>query len=540
VVVVPATFFHAGPELRPLIALVLGIAGLVLVIACANIANLVLTRAAARQRDLSLRVALGASTWRLARHLLAESLLVSGAGALLGLLLCAWTVRVLYPVGVSMLPFRWAAVVLDLTPDLRVFAYTMSMAALAAAAFGLAPLLQSSTRALSAGLRDQAVLFGLRVRGPRIRRALVVVQIAVCLMLLTAAAVAIRSLQRSRTLVHTTADLARHGYTEASAADFNRRLVQWAAALPGVTDVALTTHVPLTGGVRRVRASVEGQHLSDASCRYAGVSPGYFRTLGIRIIAGRDFSEHEASASAPVAIISEALARQFWPGETGLGRRFTIEGAPVPLTVIGVAHDAVELSIFRDKEISIYVPITASSARNLRLLVRTSADPAHVAAQLRTEAQRIGPRLRFDAAPLDEVLALWILPSRVAAGAASILGGIALAIAVVGIYGVMAYAVSQRRREIGIRIALGATRRDVRALLVADGGWLIGIGTICGLIGAAAMTRASAAVLPITHSLDPVALAAASSVLALAALVASYVPIRSASQTDPVQALRDE
>ena len=550
VTVVPATFFHGGAELRPVIVLVLGAVALVLITACANIANLVLTRATARAKELAVRIALGAGRVRIARFLMAESLLIAVAGGVAGLLLSAWTLRLLYPVGVSLFPLQWARIVLDLTPDLTIFLYTAALAAAAAVGFGLAPLLSFSADALAHGLRGHTGMSGMRVRGPWIRRTLIVVQVAVCVMLLAGSATATRALQRTRVLdlgftaagvVHTSADLVRHGYSAAAAANLLQRLAARASAYPGVRDVAFTTHVPLTGGVRRVRVQVEGHDpAAPTLCTHTAVSPGYFRTLRIPVIAGRDFSTEEVSAAEPVAIISDALARRFWPGQSAIGRRVQAGDGSMPLTIVGVVRDASDGAIWREKEISLYVPATAATAARLRLLVRTDDDARTLAAFLEAEAHRSDPRLRFDAAPLEEVLALWILPSRVVAVIASILGAIALAIAAVGIYGVMAYAVSQRRREIGVRIALGADRGDVRRLVLADGAWLVGAGLAVGLAAASSVARGVASVLPGAAGVDPVALGAAASILMVTALSACYLPVRSAVETDPVVALKNE
>jgi predicted permease len=376
------------------------------------------------------------------------------------------------------------------------------------------------------------------------------VQIAVCVMLLATAALATRSLQRTRTLdvgfvpagvVHTSADLIRHGYSEASAAELHRQLIARVRALPEVRDVALTTHVPLTGGVRRVALMPEGHDPANpVMCTLTSISHGYFRTLGIRFVAGRDFSEEETSGSAPVAIISTALARRFWPGGQALGRRVTVGDAEVPVTIVGVVRDAADASMWREKGISLYVPAGAGATRHLRLVVRTDGDAQALASLLRAEARRIDSRLRVDAEPLDEVLALWMLPSRVAAIAGSVLGAIALAIAAVGIYGVLAYGMAQRRREIAIRVALGATGGDVRTLLLSDGGRLIATGLIAGAVGAMVMMRAIAAVLPGAVPADPVGLAVALVVLTIAALCACYLPARSAAKWDPLPALRNE
>jgi predicted permease len=548
--VAPGTFFTAGPEVRPVIRLALGIVGLVLVIACANIANLVLTRAAGRRKETTIRIALGASRAQLARHLFAESLVISLLGGIAALLLSSWVLRLLYPIGLSLLPFRWATVILDLTPDIRVFGYTLALALGGGLIFGLAPMLQTSMPGVAAGLRDQTTLLGRQVRSSRIRHALVVLQVAVCLMLLAGAALAARALQRTELLdpgfsadgvIHSSAALERHGYTKASAAEFYRRLTERAAAFPGVTDVALTTHVPLTGAVKRTVAGVEGLEGSpETGCTYTAVSPGYFRTLGIPIMEGRDFTPAEAAGGSPAAIISEALARRFWPGTSAIGKRVTTPRSRVPLTIVGVARDATDVALWREKEIALYVPASPSSAVNLHILARTTGDTDALSAALRREAAAYDRNLRFDVAPLADVLRLWILPSKVAALSASILGVIALVMAAIGIYGVIAYAVSQRTREIGVRIALGAGRNDVRRLVLADGARLVGGGVALGLAGAAVMTRFVAAFLPGARALDPVAYGAAAVALALVALLACYLPARTAAAVDPLAALRNE
>jgi predicted permease len=549
VAVVAGTFFTATPELRPVIRLALGVVALVLVIACANIANLVLTRAAGRRRETTIRLALGASRARLARHLLAESLAIAAVGAMAGLLLSAWVLRLLYPLGVSLLPFRWASVVLDLTPDVRVFGYTLVLALGAGLVIGLTPLVQASSSAIAAGLRDHNTVFGRQIRSSRIRDTLVVLQMALCLMLLAGAALAGRALRRSEALdlgftaggvVHASAGVERLAYTRAAAAELYRRLAERAGQLPGVEDLAFTTHVPLTGGVQRTVAGVEGLDTSATACTYTAVSPGYFRTLRIPIVAGRDFTDREAAAGAPAAIISEALARRFWPGSSGLGRQVTSPRSAAPLTIVGVVRDATDVSLWREKEIALYLPASFSTSRNLRLLVRTSGDPLAVAADLRREAAAYDRNLGFDAAPLTDVLKLWILPSRVAAISAVVLGAIALAMASIGIYGVVAYAASQRGREIGVRVALGASRGDIRRLVLADGVRLVSIGLVIGLAGAGVLARVIAAFLPAARAVDPVAFAAAAVVLVSVAMAACFLPARTAASVDPLVALRNE
>ena len=549
VILAPGTFFTLEPDARSVLQLVLGVVALLLVIASANIANLVLTRAAGRRKETAVRIALGATRLRLGRQLLAESFLISVAGGVAGLLLSSWVLRLLYPVGLSLLPFQWATVVLDLTPDARVFGYTFALALVAGALFGMAPLLQTSTLSIAAGLRDQTALFGWHVRTSRIRNVLVVLQIAVCLTLIAGAALAARALQRARALdlgfsadgvVSVSVDIERHAYTRPAAAELYRRLADRASSVPGVRDVAFTTHVPLTGGVKRTVAGIEGLDASSTACTYSAVSPGYFRTLDIPIVAGRDFTAEEASAGTPVAIISDALARRFWPGSNAIGKRVTTPRTAVPLTIVGVARDATNGSLWREKEIALYVPTSLATSVNLSLLVKTSGEVDAAARAIRSEAAAYDRSLRFKAEPLTDVLRLWILPSRVAAIAATILGMIGLAMASIGIYGVIAYTVSQRTREIGLRVALGADVRDVRRLVLADGARLMAAGVVVGLGGAAATTRLVAAALPGARALDVPAFAVAVAVIALVGMAACYLPARTAAAVDPLVALRTE
>jgi putative ABC transport system permease protein len=311
--------------------------------------------------------------------------------------------------------------------------------------------------------------------------------------------------------------------------------------MPAVRDLALTSHVPLTDAVRRTTAGVEGLDARAATdCTYTAVSPGYFRTLSIPIVAGRDFTAEEAAATAPVAIISDALARRFWPGASAIGKRVTTPLSVAPLTIVGVARDANDVVIWREKEIALYVPASTATAGNMSLLVRTEGDLDALARALRSETAHYDKSLRFEALPLVNVLRLWILPSRVAAIAAAVLGAIALAMASIGIYGVIAYAVSQRTTELGVRLALGADPADVRRLVLADGARVVAAGIAVGLCGAVAMTRAIGSVLPYARGLDLAAFAVAIAVIGVVGMAACYLPARAAARVDPLIALRAE
>ena len=555
--IAPGAFFPLERGLAPVITLVMATIGLVLIIACANIANLSLARAAAMRRQVAVRLALGAGRWRIVRYQITESVIVALLGGSGALLLSAWTLRLLYPVGMSLLPESWASVVLDLTPDVRVFLYTLLLSLAAAVAFGLVPALQTSSPQISSALREDGTVLGTRVTRSAIRDGLVVLQIAVCLMLLAAAALTARSVQRTRALdlgfrtsgvIYTRADLRRYGYTPAAVADFYRRLGDRVRALPDVTAVAWTTHVPLTGGVRRAPVRPEG-HDSDTVTNYTEVTSGYFEALGVPMLEGRAFSAEESMGGAPVAIISDALARRFWPKADGssegrgsvLGRRITTPRAPYPLTIVGVAKDAANTSLWREKEVSIYVPAdTTKGSVPLELLVRTRGDINVVAAQLREAARASDPNMFVEVRPLSDIHRFWEVPARAAAIAAAVLGALALIMSAIGIYGVITNSVSQRTREIGIRIALGAGSRDVVRLVMIGGAKLVTLGIAFGLAGALATTRFLKALLDIIDPLDPLAFAAATTFLAAVAFTACYLPVRRAARVDPMVALRTE
>jgi putative ABC transport system permease protein len=543
-----ATFFSVDRQLASVIALVMGTVALVLVIACANTANLALARATARRRELAVRLALGAGRGTLVRHLLAESLAIGLAGGALGLLLSSWTLRVLYPIGLSLLPFQWATVVVDFSPDANVYGYALAVSLLTAVAFGLVPALQSSTPALAAALRDEGSVLGIRLDRSALRNALVIVQMSVCLMLLAAAGLAARSLGHAQSLdlgfqpagvVYTDADLRRQGYSRPAAVDFHRRLLERTERLPGVEMAALASHVPLRGGVVRVTVRVDGADDRNIACRFVAVTPNYFELLRIPLVRGRAFTAAEADDDLPVAIVSEGLAARLWPEGSPIGRRVLVPGGRVPLTIVGIARDATATAIWRDKEIAVYVPSSRTwLGFNLHVFARTSGDAAGVARAIRAEAQAADPDLLLAAAPLESALQIWILPSQVAAVASGILGGLALLLAGVGLYAVVAHAVSQRTREVGIRVALGATRADVLRLVLRDGGRLVAAGIGVGLAGAFATTRLLAGGLVGVSPLDPVAMAGATVFLSLVALLACYVPARRAARVEPMTALR--
>jgi predicted permease len=542
------TFFTIDPGARPLIAILVGTVGLVLLIACANVANLTLARATSRQREMAIRIAIGAGRWRLVRQLLTEALVLAVIAGGAALLLSGWILRVLYAIGVSLAPFPWT-VALSLSPDIRVFVYTFGLALVTAVLFGLVPSLQISSPRISSALHQDGTVFGIRLGRSRVRQMLVIAQLAGCLVLLVDAGLLTRGLRTARALdlgfradhvVYSEYDLRQLGYSKSRAEAFNGSLAERASHVPGIASLALTSHVPLHGGVRRTPvafATANGRE--SAWSIYSMVTSTYFETLSIPLIEGRDFVAEDAAA--PVVIISEGLARRFWPGEKGVGRVISLGARAQPLTVVGVVRDAANGAIWREKEMSVYLPVQSSSdPRDLQLIARTAVDPSLVMPALRGIGVDLDPDLRFTVTPLERLLQFWILPSRAAAGGAAALGLVALVLAALGIYAVIAFAVTHRTRELGIRMALGADARDVLRLVLGEGGRLILIGLLIGTAAAGASAPLLGQMLFGVSAFDPVTYGLVLMFLAAVALAASYIPARRAAALEPVAALRAE
>jgi predicted permease len=545
--VASGTFFVLDPGIKPVIAGIMAIVGLVLLVACANVANLILARAASRQREIAVRLAIGANRSRIVRQLIVEALLLSLSAGIVAILLAEWALRFMFALGVSLAPFPWT-VALNLEPDIRVFTYTLAIAALGGTLLGLLPALQASSPHIGRMLHDQGAVAGGRLRGSRLRHGLVVVEIAASLVLLMAAGLLARGLQHAQALdlgfatrgvLYAEYDTRTLGYGAARARTFNEALAARAADLPGIERVAFTSHVPLHGGVRRVPVRlVEAPDTPPSSTIVSTVSPGYFAAVGISFVEGRNFARDE---TAPVVIVSEGLPTRFWPGQPAAGKSLGAPGWPVPRTVVGVVHDASNAAIWREKEMALYVPRQATTdERDMRLILRTSGDLQAAGAALKSYAASLDPNLRFEAVPLESLLRIWMLPSRVAAGAAAALAFMALAMACIGVYGVVSFAVSHRLLELGVRMALGASAHDVVALVLRDGWRLIRLGLVLGgassLLGAPLLGRLLFGV----SAFDPVTLCGVPLLLAAIALGACYIPARRASRLEPLAVLRVE
>jgi predicted permease len=565
-----ATFVEIDEGLAPLIVPLLVAVGLILLMACANVANLLLARAATRGSEIAVRLALGASRWRVIRQLLAESVLLSALGGAAGLLMTIWTLDALYPLVMSRLPVPRALIesfALNLDPDYRIFGFALLASLIAGVAAGLAPALQASRPNLTSALKDEGSTFGQHLSQSRMRNALVVIQVAVCLTLLVAAGLLVRNLQKVRTIdtgfetanVFTiSAGLQTPQKDVAREAELRRQLAARLRGLPGVKAVSQAQRQPLTGRPNSTRVTLPGQARQDdqpLQANYNLVSPEYFNTLGIRLTRGRFFTEQETRANVPVVVISESTARRFWPNEDAVGKRIGIASTPLgganesganlpQFEVIGVMRDTRSGWVWEKDETFIYAPLYAApqsaGPSGEYILVRTEGDTRQAMAAVRGEAEAVDPNLSVTLRRVSDSLAMQMAPFEALAQVAGALGMLALLVASVGLYGVMSFIVNQRTREIGVRVALGAQSADVIRLFLRQGMKLTAIGIVFGLLGAMAISRLLAVVLIDLSPFDPLAFGGVAVFLSIVALLACYLPARWATKVDPVVALRRE
>jgi predicted permease len=538
-----------GPVVQTSLLLMV-VVGLVLLIACANIANLLLARATARAREIAVRLALGAGRARLIRQLLTESVLLSLLGGALGLIVAYWCVDLIRSAPVPLPPNFLRQIGLDS----RVMIFTGALSLLTGLLFGLAPAIRASKPNLVPALKNETAPVAGSPRGVlrwvTLRQALVVAQVALSLIALVAAGLFLRSLQSTQRIdpgfetsrvLTLDLNLGREGYTQEQGLLFHERLLERAAGLPGVTSVAVAQNLPFQGGFARsvLLEGAEGSEQNRTLVQVNPVSPGYLKTVGIPLLRGRDFTTQDTLDAPLVVIVNETMAERFFPGGDAIGRRFRFFGDTADTTIVGIARNAKYNGLNEDPTPFVYHPLRQVYNPAVSLLVRTSGEATALAPEARRVVQQLDPRLSIlNVGTLADQIDLALSPQRIVVVLLSIFGVLALVLAAMGLYGVASYSVSQRTREIGIRMALGATRTSVMRLVLLQGMALVGVGLVAGLASAALLARSVQGLLVGVPPADPITYAVTAVLLALIAAAASYFPARRATRIDPLVALR--
>ena len=535
-----------GRELTTRVRVLLGAVGLLLLMGCVNVANLLLARATARQREMSVRSALGAGRARIVRQLLTESLVLAVIGAALGVLLTAVAVPVLRDIGQTAIPR------LDqLSIDWRVISFGIVASLLTGILFGIAPALQASRADLNDVLRS-----GGRVAAAgRLRSVLIVTSVAMALVLLVGAGLVGRSFERLMQVDYGfraegvfTASLAlpneRYGQREQRAA-FYAETIRRLSATPGVRSVGFTNIAPFSGGNTNISYTAVGRQPASAdeflSANWRSVSPGYFPAMGVALKKGRLFSETDGLQAPRVIVISETMARRVWPGVDPLGKDILLSGNQTPWTVVGVVGDIRDQLLQNEPDPVMYLSFQQVPWSNMWLLVRATGDPMAVAPLVRREVHALDPLLPVaNEQPLTRFVSQIAAQPRFTALIFGLFASAALVLAVVGVYGLVAYGVTQRKREIGVRLALGATPSSIVGGVVRHGVGLAGFGIAIGLWVAYGLSRFMQGILYDVAATDVVTYLAVAALLVSCAAAASILPARWAARLDPVRALRDE
>jgi len=526
----------------------LGAVALVLLIACANVANLLLARSTARQKEMAIRSALGASRWRVVRQLLTESVLLALLGGGVGLLLAFWGMESLLALAPEDLPR-----IKDVALDARVLGFTLVVTLMTGVIFGLAPALQASSPNLNETLKEAGR--GTTAGRHRVRNSLVIVEVALALMLLICSGLMIRSfirLQRvnpgfnpNNALVVNIALPGRKYPNSDHHLAFFSQLVERTSALPGVVAAGLTQSLPIQGDYL-LGFNIQGRPPAppgeDKSTNYYAVTPGYFKAMGIPLLRGRLFTEQDNNNAARVAIINETMARQYFPDEDPIGKGISVTQGPERFReIVGIVGDVKQYGLAQPSTLQTYDPYLQMPFSGVTLVVRTENNPASLSGAIRSEVLAIDreqpvSRIRT----LDQIISGSVQQQRFLMLLLGVFAAVALILAAVGLYGVMSYAVTQRTHEIGIRMALGANAGNVLRLVVGHGMMLAMIGVAIGLAGAFAVTRLMATLLFSVSTTDPVTFAGISVLLTGVALVACLGPAHRATRVDPMVALRHE
>ena len=533
---------------RPTLFILLGAVGFVLLIACANVANLLLVRAAARQKEIALRTALGAGRFRIVRQMITESVLLALVGGTLGTLLAIWGVDLLVTLSADNIPST-AQVRIDAT----VLGFTLLISLLTGVLFGLAPALRTMNLNLTESLKEGGRSGSEGARRNRTRSVLVVIESAVAVMLLVGAGLLVRSLIQlqntspgfdAHNVLTMRVDLSREKYsTPEKSSNFFQELEGRVGGLPGVESVGLVTELPLSGQPNDMPFTVEGRPTVTINQSFGAdfrrVNQHYLNTLRIPLLRGRNFSEQEVRQSAKVLVISELLASRVFPNEDPLGKRLVLAMWDQPFEIIGIAGDIRHRALETEPFPAMYLPSYATGRTNL--VIRTQGHPTSIIAAVRKEVHAIDPDQPVaDVKTMEQWLDTAVAAPRYRTALLGLFALLAMLLAATGIYGVMSYSVAQRTHEIGVRMALGARQLDVLKLVVRQGMGLVLIGVALGLAGAVALTRVMASLLFGVGAKDPVTFAVVAALLSLVAFVACYIPARRAARVDPLVALRYE
>jgi predicted permease len=526
----------------------MAVVALVLLIACANIANLLLARASARRKEIAVRLALGAGRARLIRQLLTESLVLSLVGGVIGFLVAFWAkdlLRSFDPVGGGPNAPPIA------TLNFRVLGFTLLVSLLSGVIFGLAPALQASKPDLVLTLKGETSALARRAFGFNLRKALVVIQVALSLVSLISAGLFVRSLRNAQAvnpgfitdnILLAGFNLGREGMDRSQGVNFQRQLVARASSLPGSQSVTIASSRPFGGGIfRSVFLEGEAPDERGVLVQLNNVGLRFFETLGIPLITGRDFTERDAENAPHVVVVNETMARRFWPNQSAVGKRFKFFGEEFYREIVGVARDTKYNGLTESNTPFIYVPLLQNYADAGTLHVRAAGDAAQITAAVRGVVKELAPSLPLlEVQTLSDRIDQSLNGQRSQTRLLAFFGLLALLLSSIGIYGVMAYSVAQRTREIGIRMALGARSQNVLSLIIKQGMALVVSGVALGLIAGFVVTRLIGSLLFGVTAADPMTFAVTSLLLVGVAALAGYLPARWATKVDPLIALRQD
>jgi len=539
-------------DIRLMLLIVMLVVGFVLLIACANVANLLLARAAARQKEIAVRTALGASRWRIIRQLLTESVLLSVVGGAFGLLIGYWGVKALISLNEDRIPRTN-----EISLDWKVLLFTFGVSILTGVLFGIVPAIQTTKTDLHETLKEGGRSAAAAAKH-WVRSVLVVAEIAMALAVLVGAGLLVKSFMRVQEinpgfnpqgLLTMGVSLPDFKYSEASQrANFYKQLINDVRSLPGVQSAGAVSVLPLSGQGSSGSFRIEGRDVppgqsSPHGARWAA-TPDYFKTMGIPLVRGRYFEDRDTPDGKQVAIIDQALANKYWPNEDPVGKRIVFEGTrdnPNWREIVGIVGHVKHTDLEGESRAQYYIPHQQRAQGGMTLVVRTTGDPNALAATVRNAVGNLDKELPvFRIRTMDQFVADSMAQRRFALLLIGIFAGLALLLASIGLYGVMAYSVTQRTHELGLRMALGAQASDVLKLVVKQGMLLAGIGLGIGLVGAFFLSRLMKTLLFNVSATDPVIFAAIAATLAIVAFVACFFPARRATKVDPMVALRYE